>query len=76
LNLGMQLGKLVADETKIEGNYDFRLQLDDSELKSAVTDSGLGSVFGALHEIGLKLEAKKIPIKVMVIDRVERPSEN
>jgi uncharacterized protein (TIGR03435 family) len=59
LTLEIPLGKLVVDETKIEGNYDFRLQFDDSDLKGATTDSAPGSVFGALHEIGLKLEAKR-----------------
>jgi uncharacterized protein (TIGR03435 family) len=76
LALEIPLGKLVVDETKIEGNYDFRLQFDDSELKGAGADSAPGSVFGALHEIGLKLDAKKIPMEALVIDSVERPSEN
>jgi uncharacterized protein (TIGR03435 family) len=74
--LGMQLGKPVVDETKIEGNYDFRLQYDDGELNGAAADSALGSVFGAIHNIGLKLEAAKIPMDVLVIDSAERPSEN
>jgi uncharacterized protein (TIGR03435 family) len=76
LMLEIPLGRLVVDETKIEGNYDFRLLFDDSGLKSAATDSTPGSLFGALHEIGLKLESKKIPMEVLVIDSVERPSEN
>jgi uncharacterized protein (TIGR03435 family) len=76
LMLEIPLGKLVVDETNIEGNYDYRLQYDDSELKNVGNDSAAGSVFGALHEIGLKLEAKKIPMEVLVIDSVERPSEN
>lgn len=76
LALEIPLGKLVVDETKIEGLYDFRLSFDDSELKSAGTGLAPGSLFGALHEIGLKLEAKKIPMEVLVIDSVERPSEN
>jgi uncharacterized protein (TIGR03435 family) len=76
LSLEIPLGRLVVDETKVEGNYDFRLQFDDSELKGAVTDSALGSLFGAVHEIGLKLEAKKIRMEALVIDSVERPSEN
>jgi uncharacterized protein (TIGR03435 family) len=74
--LEMQLGKPVVDETKIDGLYDFRLLFDDSELKGSDTDLARGSLFAALHEIGLKLEAKKIPMEALVIDTVERPSEN
>jgi uncharacterized protein (TIGR03435 family) len=76
ISLGMQLGKPVIDETKIEGSYDFRLRFDDSNLTSAGAPSEFGSVFSAVHEIGLKLEAQQIPIEVLVIDSVERPSEN
>lgn len=74
--LGMQLGKPVVDETKIEGNYDFRLRFADSNPTSVSTPSEFASIFEAIHEIGLKLEAKKIPLEVLVIDSVERPSEN
>lgn len=74
--LGMQLGKPVVDETKIEGNYDFRLRFDDSNQTGVGIPSEFASVFEAIHEIGLKLEAKKIPLEVLVIDSVERPSDN
>jgi uncharacterized protein (TIGR03435 family) len=30
----------------------------------------------ALHEFGLKLEPRKLPIQVLVIDSAERPSAN
>jgi uncharacterized protein (TIGR03435 family) len=30
----------------------------------------------ALEQFGLKLEMKKVPTRVFVIDSVERPSEN
>ncbi len=35
------------------------------------------SLFTALEEqLGLKVESRKEPVKVLVIDRLERPSEN
>ena len=76
LILAMQFGQPVIDETKIEGNYDYRLRFDDINVIGAGTPSEFGSVFGALHDIGLRLEARKIPIEVLVIDSAERPSEN
>ena len=77
--LRLELGKPVVDETKIEGKYDLRLRFDDSEAMGTgpgAAPTGVGSVFSALHEIGLKLEAQKVPIDVLVIDGAERPSEN
>jgi uncharacterized protein (TIGR03435 family) len=76
LGLTLQLGEPVIDQTGIAGHYDFRLRFDDSDTTGAATATGIGSVFSAVREIGLKLEAKKLPVEVLVIDSVEPPSEN
>jgi len=40
-------------------------------------DNALPNLFEAIQQqLGLKLDAVKIPVDVMVIDRVEKPSEN
>jgi uncharacterized protein (TIGR03435 family) len=77
--LSLQMGQPVLDQTKVEGNYDFRLRFDDVSPEIAATSTTgvpLGSVFGALREIGLKLEARKVPIEMVVIGSAERPSPN
>lgn len=79
LGLTLELGRPVIDQTNIEGHYDFTLRFDDSDatgVGTADSPSGFGSVFGALHEIGLTLEARKVPIEMLVIDSADRPSEN
>ena len=74
----------VLDETGLSGKYDFQFTLTDVQLGMRVEQNGIpaadaegASVFTALQDqLGLKLEPRKAPIQVFVVDRVERPSEN
>jgi uncharacterized protein (TIGR03435 family) len=74
----------VLDETGLSGKYDFQFSVTDVQLGMRVEQNGIpaadaegASVFTALQDqLGLKLEPRKAPIQVLVIDRVERPSEN
>jgi len=72
-NLGNQLGRIVLDQTGLAGVYDWVLEWDPDP----TTASTRPSLFDALREqLGLRLEAQKGPMETLVIDRVERPSEN
>ena len=72
-NLANQLGRFVVDQTGLDGEYDFVLDWDPDQL----ADSTGPSLFTALHEqLGLKLEPRKGQVPVLVIDSVEKPSEN
>jgi len=76
--LGMQyfLDKPVVDETGIDGRYSFVLKWTPDDMKGADGD-GPPALFTAVQEqLGLKLEATKGPVEVMVMDRVLRPSAN
>jgi uncharacterized protein (TIGR03435 family) len=66
----------VEDHTGLTGKYDLDLQwTPDSATVSA--DEPWVSVFAAIREqLGLSLEATKVKIDRVVIDRVERPTEN
>jgi len=85
--LSEQLGLMVHDETGLAGKYDFTLQWSPDRGaadagqpppdNSASTESAGTSVFTAIREqLGLKLESRKAPVEVLVIDHVEAPSEN
>jgi uncharacterized protein (TIGR03435 family) len=67
-------GLPVVDQTDIEGSYDIKLDFA-SELGA---DSQFPSIFTALQEtLGLKLESKKVPVEMLVIDHVDRtPTED
>jgi|HubBroStandDraft_5_1064220.scaffolds.fasta_scaffold754743_1 uncharacterized protein (TIGR03435 family) len=50
---------------------------DSSPSKAPADPTGGTSLFTAMREqLGLKLEGTKAPWEILVIDRVERPSEN
>ncbi len=80
-NLSNEIGRQVIDKTGLSGNYDFKLTWTADEMRaapdaSAPSDSG-PSVFAAIQEqLGLKLESAKGPVDVLVVDHVEKPSEN
>ncbi len=63
----------VVDRTGLAGRYDF--ELDYMPPRPGAADSG-PSLFTAVEELGLKLEAGKGPVEIMVIDRVDHASEN
>jgi bla regulator protein blaR1 len=79
--LSNQLDRPVVDRTGLAGNFDLRLEW--SPEASRPSAEGVGtvtsgpSIFTAIQEqLGLRLEATKGPVEVIVIDSVERPSEN
>ncbi len=64
----------VVDETELKGSYDFTLPL--SEVAPQPTQTYGDRVREASEAFGFRIEEKKIPLEVTVIDRCERPSEN
>lgn len=74
------LEKPVMDETGLAGNYDFALefspQLPPDATPPADYNPGPSFQQALLTQTGLKLVAQKRPVEVIVVDHVERPSEN
>jgi uncharacterized protein (TIGR03435 family) len=73
----------VLDRTGLSARYDFDLEFTPDEtlfegvLGKGADDSAAPGLFGAIQQqLGLRLEAAKGPVEVLVIDHVERPSEN
>jgi len=65
-------GRVVLDKTGLEGNYDCEMSWS-----RAGSDGSGPSFFTAIQEqMGLKLEPAKGLVEVVVIDYIERPSEN
>jgi uncharacterized protein (TIGR03435 family) len=73
--LSRSLGRTVVNQTRLGGTFDLSL-----EWKPDTDDSmnlGTASIFSAIQEqLGLRLESRKAPVATLVIDHVERPTEN
>jgi len=86
--LSHQLGLLIVNKTGLKGIYDFTLKWTPDEGQGQMpggppgdapppADASGPTIFTALQEqLGLKLESQKGPVDTIVIDHVERPSEN
>jgi uncharacterized protein (TIGR03435 family) len=85
------LDRPVIDKTGITGRFDIRVEFSREGTKMAgmpllqpndgrppaVDPTGPPSIFTALQEeLGLRLESGKGPVETLVIDHIERPSEN
>jgi len=70
--LSNQVGRPVLDRTELKGNYDFKMTFAPD-----LADPEGPSVFTALEEqLGLKLDAQKGPVEILVIDGAEHASAN
>src|SRR5688572_3641857 len=75
------VGRTVVDRTGLTGEWDLDFTWTPDEPSRAATppavDPNGPSLFTALQEqLGLKLESTKGPVEVLVVDRVERATED
>lgn len=84
------VGRMVVDKTGLTGRYDFQLTYAPEGRaggppgapplgapEPAPVDPNTPSLFTALQEqLGLKLDSQRGPVDVVVIDRVEQPTED
>ena len=87
--LGSFLGRPIADATGLHGEYDVSVSFSPEDLRSAASAAGVAapsqvgdggtdsSIAASLGKLGLKLEARKLPIDYLFVDHVERtPTAN
>jgi uncharacterized protein (TIGR03435 family) len=85
-DLSMRVGRPIVDETSLTGAYYVKLRYIDDDGRPVGIGTGqfdesdggsVPSLFTAIQEqLGLRLQSGKGPITVMIIDSVNRPSEN
>jgi uncharacterized protein (TIGR03435 family) len=89
--LSIDMDRIVIDKTGIEGKFDFHMEFTPDQSTTGLNSmrgpngplftpsdpTGGPSVFTAIQEqLGLKLEATKGPREFIVVDHVEKPTEN
>jgi uncharacterized protein (TIGR03435 family) len=76
--------RIIMDKTNLTGRFDVHVRFRRETAPPAQTPDGqpgpgdarTPSLFTAMQELGLKLESAKAPLEVIVIDSVQKPSEN
>lgn len=76
------LGQPVVDQTGLTGRYDLVLEYSREDAAGFRPTSGLTpagpapeptvSIYGSIQQFGLKLEAGKFPLDMIVVDQVEK----
>jgi bla regulator protein BlaR1 len=79
----LAFGRPIIDKTGLTGRFDFTLEWARERRAPAGFDSSVASdpigptpLEALRDQLGLKLESTKAAIPILVIDKVERPSEN
>lgn len=75
--LSSEVGRNVVDKTGLTGSYDIIMTFMPAMASAADSEASGATIFTALEEqLGLKLVPAKGPVPVLVIDSVEKPSDN
>jgi uncharacterized protein (TIGR03435 family) len=82
--LGIQFARPVIDQTGLTGKYDYNLEFAPENMRP--TDAGASPtssdpaptlLVAIQDQLGLKLEAKKLPVDIVIVDHIEKsPTEN
>lgn len=78
-DIGQDFGidRPIVDKTALTETYDVKLEATPEFRLNRGSDPGDISIFTAVQEqLGLRLKPTKAPVQVLVIDHIERPSEN
>jgi uncharacterized protein (TIGR03435 family) len=69
-------GPVVDGTGGIEGKFDFDVRFIKDGKPPADGETGPDLPAALQEELGLKLELSKAPVEVLVVDHLEKPSEN
>jgi len=72
-----RLDRTVVDQTGLTGRYDFSLEwVQEDNNRDGAEIAGPAFLDALREQLGLRLQSTKAPVEVLVVDHVERPTEN
>ncbi len=85
--LRIDMGRPVLDETGLDGFFKYKLEYRPENMQEKAALASIGepvtdddprpSIFMAIkNQLGLELQSRKGPVTTVVIERIERPTEN
>jgi uncharacterized protein (TIGR03435 family) len=75
--ISFQPDRPVVDRTGLTGFYDFKLEATPAFRLRGELQAGDANVIDSIEEqLGLRLEPRKAEVEVVVVDRMEKPTEN
>ena len=76
-NLGGRAGRIIIDRTGLAGHYELELRYSPDPGAPTDQNADAPSLFTALREqLGLQLDSARAPIQTLVIDHVEKPTDD
>jgi uncharacterized protein (TIGR03435 family) len=73
--MGFIQDRQIVDETGLNGRFDFTMMMPTSSLQGNDLDKTTAFLLG-VKPLGFKLEPKKAPLQVIVIDNIDKPTAN
>lgn len=73
--VGVSTDKPVIDKTGITGNIDYDILISQPEGRTP-EDTNRAIVYAVVDQLGLKLESAKEKIETLLVDQVDKPSED
>ncbi|MBZ5579134.1 MAG: TIGR03435 family protein [Acidobacteriia bacterium] len=65
----------MDDQTGLKGRYDYKVEWSRDPVAADPVDR-LYFFLQAIEKLGLKLESRKVPTEVLIVDHAEKPSPN
>ena len=73
--MGWIQDRQIVDETHLNGRFDFTVMIPTSSLGGSDNDKATAFLLG-VKPLGFKLDPKKEPLELIVIDNIDKPTAN
>jgi uncharacterized protein (TIGR03435 family) len=82
--VGVSADRPVIDKTGVTGDIDYDILIplsagggdDVGRTNRGADDFNRTIIYAVIDQLGLKLESAKDPIEILVVDKVDKPSQN